>query len=216
MKVIHVVRRGVGERMWFKESVKCFLKRLIFSFSFGHSLALAMVGRSFQYFSEPGGRRVKAGMSDYQVSQADNISRVQSIDWLVCRGWTDHGLECSGYALICSQVLDLKWATTGRWSGETAGWGWHVRTQEDRKQDNLQQFGWVVGSVVRKKVAIPQTEDSTSWAEALIRKCLLHSMLQIIVNQQEQKNVLESKRAFVRWTYSYMAWNESVIHHWRW
>lgn len=45
-----------------------FPKKINFRLQLGYTLALAEVGRSFQYFSEPGGRRVEAGMSDYQVT----------------------------------------------------------------------------------------------------------------------------------------------------
>lgn len=52
-----------------------FPKEINFQLQLGYSLALAEVGRSFQYFSEPGGRRVKAGMSDYQVTLLGEPSR---------------------------------------------------------------------------------------------------------------------------------------------
>lgn len=45
-----------------------FPKEINFELQLGRSLALAEVVKSFQYFSEPGGRRVKAGMSDYLVT----------------------------------------------------------------------------------------------------------------------------------------------------
>ncbi len=52
-----------------------FPKEINFQLQLGYSLAPAKVGRSFQYFSEPGGRRVRAGMSDYQVTLLGEPSR---------------------------------------------------------------------------------------------------------------------------------------------
>ncbi len=52
-----------------------FPKEINFQLQLGYSLALAEVGRSFQYFSVPGGSRVKAGMSDYRVTLLGEPSR---------------------------------------------------------------------------------------------------------------------------------------------
>lgn len=49
------------------DDLKC-PKEINFQLQLSYSLALTEVGRSFQYFSEPVGRRVEAVMSDYQVT----------------------------------------------------------------------------------------------------------------------------------------------------
>lgn len=65
---------NVGERIRFK-GCEMFPKEINFQLQLGNSLALTMVGRSLQYFSEPRGSRVKAGMSDYQVTLLGEPSR---------------------------------------------------------------------------------------------------------------------------------------------
>ncbi len=52
-----------------------FPKEINFQLQLGYSLTPAEIGRSFQYFSEPGGGRVKAVMSDYQVTLLAEPSR---------------------------------------------------------------------------------------------------------------------------------------------
>jgi len=70
---VHVERK-VWERGYDLRGCEMFPKEINFQLQLDYSLALAEVGRSFQYFSEPGGR-VKAEMSDYWVTILGEPSR---------------------------------------------------------------------------------------------------------------------------------------------
>lgn len=125
------------------------------------------------FFSEPEGRSVKAGMSDYQVTLSGEPRRQHK--------------QSAGQGLACMQSMDRPWPETMRkWSllqSCMAGFGFEMKQPElsaegERDVSNMDKSRKLKNKITcsifcreldDKEAAAPQTEVWTSWTKVLMR-----------------------------------------------
>lgn len=145
-----------GERIWFK-GCEVFPKEINFQLQLGYSLALTEVGRSFQYFSEPKGRRVKAGdewLPGHIIRRAKQTTLAECralTGWYVEPGQTVawRNGDVHSFAVLYSRFWSFK-MSHHRQSVEGEKEEGHMQEIVKIEKDSLQQFGWVEGNMVRE------------------------------------------------------------------
>lgn len=112
-------------------------KEIHFQLPLGCSLALARLGRSFQYFSEPGGRKVKA--HTIRTAKQTTLAECRELTGLgQTMAWRDRDVH--SFAVLYTRFWIWNEPPQAVGGGTAAGRGRHEGIHGDRKQHSLQQL----------------------------------------------------------------------------